>query len=113
MDSQNTDIIDTHYVIAFHYDVSIKALETLRSTANYDVVMKSNGKMCDIRSMLCKKGFEWLCPGNLKMDFASKLSMHLQWTSYITKPRGPLVQIRYSHISLHTFDAKSRFKVYT
>ena len=33
MDSQTTDI--THFAVVFHYEVSIKTLETLRSTANY------------------------------------------------------------------------------
>ena len=33
MDSQAKDI--THFAIVFHYDVTIKALETLQSTANY------------------------------------------------------------------------------
>ena len=33
MDSQTTDI--THFVVVFHYDITIKGLETLRSTANY------------------------------------------------------------------------------
>ena len=33
MDSQTTDI--THFAVVFHYDVTIKALETLQSTANY------------------------------------------------------------------------------
>ena len=32
MDSQTTEI--THFAVVFHYDVTIKALETLRSTAN-------------------------------------------------------------------------------
>ena len=32
MDSQTTDI--THFAVVFHYDVTTKALETLRSTAN-------------------------------------------------------------------------------
>ena len=33
MDSQTTDI--THLAVVFPYDVTIKALEILRSTANY------------------------------------------------------------------------------
>ena len=33
MDSQTTDI--THFAIVFHYDVTTKELETLRSTANF------------------------------------------------------------------------------
>ena len=32
-DSQTTDI--TLFAVVFHYDVTIKTLETLRSTANY------------------------------------------------------------------------------
>ena len=32
MDCQTTDI--THFAVVFHYDVTIEALETLRSTAN-------------------------------------------------------------------------------
>ena len=32
MDSQTTDI--THCAVVFHYEVTIKALETLDSTAN-------------------------------------------------------------------------------
>ena len=31
MDCQTTDI--THFAVVFHYDLTIKALETLRSTA--------------------------------------------------------------------------------
>ena len=40
-DSQTTDI--THFAFVFHYDITIKALETLWSTANitYDVIMKN------------------------------------------------------------------------
>ena len=33
MDSQTTDIM--HFTVVFRYDVTIKALETLRSTAIY------------------------------------------------------------------------------
>ena len=33
MESQTMDI--THFAVVFHYDVKTKALETLRSTANY------------------------------------------------------------------------------
>ena len=33
MESQTTDI--THFDVVFHYDVTIKASEKLRSTANY------------------------------------------------------------------------------
>ena len=53
MDSQTTDI--THFAVVFAYDVTIKALDTLRSTAyNYDVIMKINCKVRDVRSLACK-----------------------------------------------------------
>ena len=52
-DSQTTDI--THFAVVFNYDVTIEALEILRSTTNaYDVKMKNNGKVRDVRSLACK-----------------------------------------------------------
>ena len=65
MDSQTTDI--THFAVVFHYDVTIKALEILRSTANYDVIMKNNGKVRDVRSLACKiKVLNGRVPGTWK-----------------------------------------------
>ena len=50
MDSQTTDI--THFAVVFHYDITIKALETLRNTANYSWRhSEKNGK---VRSLTCK-----------------------------------------------------------
>ena len=49
LESQTTDI--THFAVVFHYDVTIKALETLRSKITYDVIMKNNGKLRDVRSL--------------------------------------------------------------
>ena len=56
-DSQTTDI--THFAVVFHYDVTIESLEILRSTAKkkvnaYDVIMKNNGKVLDVRSLACQ-----------------------------------------------------------
>ena len=49
MDNQTTDIM--HFAVAFHYYVTIKALETLWNTGYYLWLMKNNGKVHDIRSL--------------------------------------------------------------
>ena len=52
-DSQTTDI--THFAVVFNYDITIKALEILRSTAKcLWCIMKNNVKVCDVRSLACK-----------------------------------------------------------
>ena len=52
-DSQTTDI--TNFAVVFHYDVTIKALERLQSSAYYlwrDNIMKNNGKVRDVCSLI-------------------------------------------------------------
>ena len=45
----------THFAIVFHYDVTIKALDYYKARLiTYDVIMKNNGKMRDVRSLACK-----------------------------------------------------------
>ena len=47
MNSRTTDI--THFAIVFHYDVTTKALETLRNTINYLWRhSENNGKVRDV-----------------------------------------------------------------
>ena len=66
MDSQTTDI--THFAVVFRYDVTVNALDILRSTANYlwrhD---ENNGKVHDVRSLVCKfKVLNGRVPGTWK-----------------------------------------------
>ena len=56
MESQTTDI--THFAVVFHYDVTIKAMETLQSTANYsyDVIVNSE------KTAKCVMSLVWRVP---------------------------------------------------
>ena len=53
MDSQTTDI--PNFADIFCYDITTKALETLRSAINsYDVTIQKITNLLDVCSLLCK-----------------------------------------------------------
>ena len=105
MESQTTDI--THFAVVFHHNAAMKALKTLRSTTNYmylDVIMKNNGKVCDVCSLACRMKVLNGCPTNLKMDFCYVIPFTLQ-------TRGP--PLSPSHASVVPFSvlAQTMFSV--
>ena len=53
MGSQTTDI--THFAVVFYYDVTLKHWKHYEAQLiTYDVIMKNNGKVRDVRSLACK-----------------------------------------------------------
>ena len=68
MDGQTTDI--PSFADIFHYNVTIKALETYEAhVINCDVTIQKYVKLLDARSLTCKiRGLNGLVSGNLIKD---------------------------------------------